>query len=75
VARRGYFDKKKIIAIDWPAPDLSLIENVWALIKNKIFDRASDITKWEELITMVEDIFWKNKTVKEAIKNCYDSLL
>ncbi len=74
MARWEYFEKKQIPTIDWQTLDLSPIENVWAIIKNKIFDRASEITKDEELITMIEDFFSRDKTVKEAIKNCYDSL-
>jgi hypothetical protein len=74
VARRGYFKKKQIRAFNWQAPDLNPIQNVWAIIKNNIFGWASKITKDKEVITMIEDIFSRDKTEKEAIKNCYDSL-
>ncbi len=66
--------EKQIRTIDWPIPDLSPIENIWTIIKNKILNWASEITKWEELIRMIEDIFWRHKTIIDAIKNCYDSL-
>ncbi len=74
MARQGYFEKEKIRTIDWPAPNLSPIENVWAFIKNRLFESGSEITKWKDLITMIDDIFWRDKTLKEAIKNGYESL-
>ncbi len=45
MARRGYFEVKQIRIIDWPAPYLNPNENVSAVIKNKIFDQASEITR------------------------------
>ncbi len=44
MARRGYFEKKQIKTIDWSVPDLSPTENILAIIKNKVFERASEIT-------------------------------
>ena len=46
LARKGYFNNNNIKIIDWPpqSPDLSPIENIWGIIKNKLFDRASEIT-------------------------------
>ncbi len=44
--RRGYFESKGIKILDWPrqSPDLSPIENIWGILKNKIFDTADEIT-------------------------------
>jgi hypothetical protein len=41
----GISRKNKIITLDWPAPDLNPIENASAIIENKIFARASEITE------------------------------
>jgi hypothetical protein len=39
----GILRKNKIRITDWLVPDLSPIENVLAILKNKIFERAIEI--------------------------------
>jgi transposase len=40
--RRGYFDDKPFEVLEWPpqSPDLSPIENIWGILKDKIFNEA-----------------------------------
>ncbi len=44
--------RKKIRNIDWPATDLSPIENPWAIIRY-----LTRLMKSLQLISMIEDIF------------------
>jgi hypothetical protein len=44
-ARRGYFDEASYELLNWSlqSQDLNLIENIWAIMKEKIFESADEI--------------------------------
>jgi hypothetical protein len=43
-------------------------------MKNKIFDRANEITSGDRLKKIIEEIFFDNESIKRAIQNCYYSM-
>jgi transposase len=65
-------DENKIVSLDWPSnsPDLNPIENIWALLKNKIKKRPNRTTK-EFTESIIE--CWK-EIDQEHINNAINSV-
>jgi hypothetical protein len=60
--------------IAWPpySPDLSPIENLWAIVKQKVHV-ASYVSK-EALVERIQDIWTNDLSVKEACKSLIESM-
>jgi hypothetical protein len=56
------------------SPDLSPIKNIWAIIKNKIFDMVNETTSIHALTKTIEEIFFHDETILSAIRYYYDFL-
>jgi transposase len=69
--KSGYFDDKNLEVLTWPpqSPDVSQIENVWAVIKMKISERTKEIFSKESLREVIEDVFFEDATVLKTIRN------
>ena len=67
------FLKKKIKTLDWPGnrPDLNSIENLWAILKDKVADEHP--TRTEDLEMTVKCI-WMQKITAEYRKHLVHSM-
>jgi hypothetical protein len=65
LANKGYFDDKPYKVLDFPRQslDLNAIENMWAIMKNNIFDRANEIDSVSTLTKMIEKILFHYEIV------------
>ncbi len=73
---RQYLEKQPYETIDWPShsPDLNPIENVWGLLKDRVWEKAHEIESKGDLIKLIEQTFWHDEMIKVAIKRCYQSM-
>lgn len=51
--------KEKVDTLPWPpqSPDLNLIENVWAHVRNKLWDRRGEIRNSDDVWRLSQQIF------------------
>jgi transposase len=53
---------------------MSPIENIWGIIKDRIWERASSIESIDELKKIIKNIFKNDEGIRLATKNCYTSM-
>ncbi len=72
----GCFDETPYEVLNWPpqSPDLNPIEKIWAIMKDKIFERADEIDSIDTLKMILEPVFFHDEIVFLAIRNCYEPL-
>ena len=72
---KEYFALKDIKSLDWPpqSPDLNPIENLWAIIKHKLYENITFPKNRNELIERVQKI-WGELSL-ELAENLADSPL
>lgn len=60
--------------LPWPpySPDMNIIENVWAQLKEKVHQR-SYYTR-QELIEAAQQIWHEDEDIARMIRNCYESM-
>ena len=65
----NFLNSKEIEVLPWPpySPDLSPIENLWAMIKNKVHTIA--ITSQQQLATRINDIWCNDADIKKACES------
>ena len=69
-----YFKRKEIPLLTWPtySPDLNIIENLWGIVSNKVYEDGREYKTADELWDSVSHHFL---TVSyETIKNLYQSI-
>ena len=61
-------------SIEWPSysPDLNIIENIWSLIQDKLYDMKADLHNPDEVWEYTQEIW--NGLNSTFIKNLYRSL-
>ncbi len=66
----NYFESKNVNVISWPpySPDISPIENIWGIIKNKISTFENEIMNIEEYEEIIQSILYNipNSTIKNT---------
>ena len=55
-----WLEENNVEYLEWPAqsPDLNLIENVWAAVRNELFNRRAKIRNSDDLWTQAREIFY-----------------
>ena len=75
---RDFLAQNGVNCIEWPpySPDLNLIENIWAYLKQKLYSDFAPATSKRELIDFVLQI-WDDLTDKMCARYCehYDKRL
>ena len=66
---RKWMEDWQISASEWPpqSPDLNIIENVWRMMKVKLYEDAGSITTRAELVQRLQ-LLWRDITI-EKMKN------
>ena len=68
------FTNSNVEILDWPgnSPDLNPIENLWAIVKQRL--RKRDCTTKEKLKCAVLDIWFKDKDIQKICGTLVDSM-
>lgn len=71
---RQYFEDLQIPLLPWTAnsPDLNPIENIWALLKRKVYKRGADTL--DALIAIVQEVALDAEYWKPICENLIDSM-
>ena len=71
---KALFSQKQILILDWPgnSPDLSPIENLWAIIKRK--QQKTDCRTLEKMTTAVINIWCNDPSLNQHCKKLVDSM-
>ncbi|KAL4469183.1 hypothetical protein ABPG72_008923 [Tetrahymena utriculariae] len=75
-ATSEWLEENQFKLLDWPShsPDLSPIENIWAILKDLIFMQENEPTNKNELFDLAKRIFFESEEIQSAIQECYDSI-
>lgn len=71
---KNIFSTHNIPVLPWPGnfPDLNAIENVWSLLKSKVYSLPNPtLTILKQNIT---DVWENSPEIKEIIERCYESM-
>jgi transposase/uncharacterized protein (DUF2267 family) len=71
---KDYFTEQQLTVLEWPAnsPDLNPIENLWAIIKQRLDEFKNRPKNFDELWEQVQQV-WE-KISREDIESLYESL-
>ncbi len=71
---KDYFERKEILLLTWPPyfPDLNIIENLWGIVSNKVYEDQKEYKTADELWDSVSCHFLAIS--QETIKNLYQSI-
>ncbi|KAL4500804.1 hypothetical protein ABPG72_020038 [Tetrahymena utriculariae] len=72
----NWFDENGIVTLNWPpkSPDLNLIEGVWALLKDLVWQNQNTFENEDQLYQFIENEFYNNKNIQESIQNSYATM-
>jgi transposase len=65
---REFLGDQPLETIDWPAfsPDLNPIENMWGLLKDRVWAEAHTIESEDQLIRFIKRIFMHDEMIKKS---------
>ena len=71
---KDWKEEKGIISFKWPSssPDLSIIENIWAYVEDRLYERKETLKNAEDAWERTQEI-WRSIEI-DFIRNLYKSL-
>ncbi len=71
-SKANFFEKKGFQPIDWPpqSPDLNPIENLWSIMKEKLWRERAQIKNERDTWKMAQEI-WYKKIPQEIVQKMY----